>query len=233
MSALSSDQPVTELPRERLLALGADALSDRELLAILLRTGIKGKPVLAMAGELLASFNGCLLSLCAASVDELRCVPGLGKTKSLELYAAFALARRLARRRLATRPRMNNPQLIADFMREIFLTSQQEEFRVLLLDPHLCVIREELITLGLADRSLVHAREVFRCAIREACTSIVLCHNHPSGDPTPSQQDIEVTKKLSEAGSIIGIAVLDHIIVGGKVKGTCDYFSFREHAMMP
>ncbi|MDD4097475.1 MAG: DNA repair protein RadC [Lentisphaeria bacterium] len=223
----------SELPRERLQSLGADALSDRELVAILLRTGIKGKPVLKMAAELLAAFNGSLLGLCAASVEELRRFPGLGKTKSLELYAAFALARRLARKRLETRPHMNNPQLIADFMREIFHSAQQEEFHVLLLDPHLRVIREELITLGLVDRSLVHAREVFRCAIKEACTSIVLCHNHPSGDPMPSPQDIEVTRKMTEAGAIIGISVLDHIIVSGKVGNGHDYFSFREQSLMP
>ncbi|HQL88330.1 MAG: DNA repair protein RadC [Lentisphaerae bacterium] len=233
MTSTFSDSHVPERPRERLQELGADALSDRELIAILLRTGIKGKPVLQMAGELLAAFNGSLLELSAASIEELRRFPGLGKTKSLELFASFALARRLARKRLESRPHMNNPQLIADFMREIFVSERQEEFHVLLLDPHLRVIREELITLGLVDRSLVHAREVFRCAIKEACTSIVLCHNHPSGDPMPSPQDIEVTKKLTEAGAIIGISVLDHIIVSGKVGGSHDYFSFREQSLMP
>ena len=213
---------------------GADALSDTELLAVLLRTGTKGSPVLEMAGKLLSAFNGSLLRLGEASLAELCKIQGMGRTKSLELCAAFSLARRMSLQRLATRPDMRNPQLIANYMKNILGNTAQEEFHVLMLDPQMRLIRAERITIGLADRSLVHAREVFRNAIRESCTSIILCHNHPSGHVRPSQNDIEITKNLSEAGEIIGIRVIDHLIVGSRVKTDGEeYYSFLERGIMP
>lgn len=222
------------MPREKLLQFGAEALSDAELLAVLLRTGTKGSPVLDMAAELLSKFNGSLLCLCEASLPELCGIQGMGRTKSLELCAAFALAKRMALQRLATRPDMRNPQLIANHMKNIFGNTAQEEFHVLMLDTQMRLIRAERITIGLADRSLVHAREVFRNAIREASTSIILCHNHPSGHVRPSKNDIDITKTLVDAGEIIGIRVIDHIIVGSRVKTDGEeYYSFLEKGIMP
>ena len=222
------------LPRERLLQFGADALSDAELLAVLLRTGTKGVPVVEMAQKILERFNGNILGLCGASISELCEIPGMGVAKSLELGAAIALARRLANRRMAMRPEMKSPAAIANYMRELLWDTTQEAFYVLLLDCKMCLIRSERVTVGLVDRSLVHAREVFRNAIRESCSSIIICHNHPSGDVTPSANDIKVTKMLFDAGEIIGITLVDHIIISSNVTGReSNYFSFREHQFMP
>lgn len=224
----------TLLPRERLLKFGPDALSDAELLAVLLRTGTKGTPVQKMANGVLERFHGSLQELCEASIGELCEVSGMGEAKSLELCAAFALARRLARQRMVLRPDMSSPKLTAMYMRDIIQDSRQEGFHALLVDSKLQLIRHELVSLGLVDRSLVHAREVFRCAIREAASGIILCHNHPSGHVIPSGKDIEVTKNLCQAGEIIGIKILDHLIVGGNVDGTeGEYFSFAEKGLMP
>lgn len=222
------------MPREKLSRLGADALTDSELLAILLRTGVKGHSVTEVASSLLNTFNGSLQQLCQASLKELCQVQGMGLTKSLELCAAFALAKRMSLQRLAQRPEMRNPQLISNYMRDIFSNTTQEEFHVLMLDAQMRLIRAERITIGLADRSLVHAREVFRNAIRESCSSIILCHNHPSGHVRPSKCDIEVTNTLAKAGEIIGIRVIDHIIVGNRInEGAANYYSFLEQGRMP
>ena len=129
---------------------------------------------------------------------------------------------------------MNSPQLIADYMNGLLLGTNQENFYVLLLDCKMCLMRSEQVTIGLVDKSLVHAREVFRNAIREACSTIIICHNHPSGDVVPSANDIRITKTLCDAGEIIGITVLDHIIVGKRISGReNNYFSFRENQIMP
>ena len=222
------------MPRERLLQLGPEALSDAELLAVLLRTGTHGVPVVEMAQRLLQRFNGNLLGLCEATIGEFCEIPGMGLAKALELYAALALVKRLMNHRLAFRPKMNSPQVIADYMNGLLLNASQEYFFVLLLDSKMCLIRSEQVTIGLVDKSLVHAREVFRNAIREACSTIILCHNHPSGDVVPSANDIRITKTLCEAGEIIGINVLDHIIVGKRIDGRDNnYFSFRESQIMP
>ena len=216
------------------MQFGAEALSDAELLAVLLRTGTKGTPVVEMAKHLLERFNGNVLTLCDATVNELCEIPGMGLAKSLELEAAFALSKRLARHRMALRPEMKSPQAIADYMQGLMPEAPQECFYVLLLDTKLCLMRSEQVTIGLVDRSLVHAREVYRNAIREACSSIIICHNHPSGDVTPSANDIKVTKMLFDAGEIIGITLVDHIIISSNVTGReSNYFSFREHQFMP
>lgn len=223
-----------EKPREKLMHSGAEALSDAELLAVILKSGVKGMPVMEMAKQILQRFNGNLLGVCDATVNELCEIPGMGQAKSLELCAAFALVKRLAQRRLAERPDTRSPIKIAQYMQAIFNGSRQEEFHVLLLDTQLRLIRNERVSMGLVDRSLVHAREVFRCAIREACTSIILCHNHPSGNLKPSKCDIDITKSLVEAGNIIGIKVVDHIIVGSIPQNNgMAYFSFMENGIMP
>ena len=227
-------QDVKLLPRERLLQFGPEALSDVELLAVLLRTGTHGVPVLEMAQRLLQRFNGNLLGLCDATIGEFCEIPGMGPAKALELYAALSLVKRLMSRQLAFRPKMNSPQVIADYMNGLLLGTNQENFYVLLLDCKMCLIRSEQVTIGLVDKSLVHAREVFRNAIRESCSTIILCHNHPSGDVIPSANDIRITKTLCEAGEIIGITVMDHIIVGKRISGRENtYFSFRESRIMP
>lgn len=220
-------------PREHFLAAGAEALSDKELLAILLRTGTEGTPVLEMASEILARHDGNLLAVSCMTVDELCTIKGMGKTKSIGLCAAFALARRLVTLHLTELPKLSHPELIAEYMREHLHSPEQEEFHAFLLDSRLCLIKDARITIGLVDRSLVHAREVFREAIREACSYVILAHNHPSGDVTPSPEDITTTANLILAGEVIGIHIIDHIIVASAPqKNAPGFFSFKNNNLL-
>lgn len=223
-----SELPDTERPRERMRALGPAALSNTELLALLLRHGTRGKSALEMSAELLRKFDGSLYRLANAPADSLSEISGIGGTKSMEMQAVFELARRLAREQLEKLPLCSNPLLIARYMATRFSHGGQEEFHVLLLDSKLQLIRDEIISLGLIDRCPIHPREVYRPAIREGCTSIAVCHNHPSGDPTPSPQDREATRQLDEAGKILGIRLTDHIIVGSGPDNDLRYYSFKQ-----
>lgn len=224
---LIADLPDTERPRERMRRMGADALSDRELLAILLRHGTKGKSALMVAAELLRAFDGSLKRLAKAELCEISKTPGIGQVKALELSAAFALGKRLALENCISQPQMTNPENVARYIREKLRQDEQEEFHALLLDTRMRLIRDELITVGLLDRSLVHAREVFRGAIKESCQSLIISHNHPSGDITPSKEDIRSTRMLQRAGQIIGITILDHVIVSSSLNDK-RFFSFRQ-----
>ncbi len=228
-----AEMPSHERPRERLRHHGAEALSDTELLAILLRTGQSGRSVLEVARDLLEKFGGDIGQIAVATVEELRQVVGIGTAKAVELRAAFAIARRLSARRAIERPRLESPSEVADLMREVLRGKRQEEFHVLLLDTKHRLLRNECVTVGLLDRSQVHAREVFRTAIRESCSRLVLVHNHPSGDPTPSAQDISCTRNLCAAGKIIGIEVLDHVVIGVQsISRTRDFLSLKEEGLM-
>ncbi len=226
---LIAELPQRERPRERLLHGGADVLSDTELLAIVLRTGARGRSVLDLARDLMAAFGGDIAALAAAPVADLQQIRGVGQAKAIEISAAFALAKRLSRSVARERPRLETPADVARLVRETLRGKKQEEFRVLLLDAKNYLVREECITVGLLDRSHVHAREVFRGAIRASCARVVLVHNHPSGDPTPSEKDIDCTRELVAAGKIVGIDVVDHVILGRRTPLRArDYVSFRE-----
>jgi DNA repair protein RadC len=230
---LIADLPSHERPRERLLAVGSEALGDAELLAILLRTGTRERSALDLARDVLARFEGDITRLAACAVTDLRAVRGIGRTKAVEVQAAFALARRLAAAVGRQRPRLQSPAEVATLLREAFRGRAQEEFHALLLDTRNDLLRDVLITVGLVDRTQVHAREVFRDAIRENCSRLILAHNHPSGDPTPSSQDIDCTKSLTAAGKVIGIEVLDHVVLGTRTAARPrDYVSFREAGLL-
>lgn len=225
--------PDHERPRERLVRHGADSLSDTELLAILLRAGPRGRSVLQLARDVLAAFDGDLGRLSASRLSELRRIRGIGLAKAVEVHAAFALSRRLATLPARTAPRLESPAQVAAVMREPFRAATQEEFHVLLLDTKHALISDEKVTVGLVDRSQVHPREVFRSAIRENCARVILTHNHPSGDPTPSAQDIACTRNLVESGKIIGIEVLDHVVIGRRTATRPnEYVSFREENLL-
>jgi len=225
--------PEDERPRERLSFYGAETMSDSELLAILLRTGKAGRSVIDVARDVLVTFEYNLKRISDASLSEIQQIPGIGKAKAVEIKAAFTLAKRLSNQNMVEVPRLESPEQVASLMREKFWDKKQEEFHVLLLDTKHGLIRDEVATVGLVDRSQVHAREVFRQAIRENCSRVILTHNHPSGDPTPSDQDVSCTKNLVSAGNIIGIEVLDHVIIGGKnVSRDRDYISLREEKLM-
>ncbi|PEC19515.1 DNA repair protein RadC [Bacillus cereus] len=202
-----------EQPRERLLLEGAGSLSNRELLAVLLRTGSKEETVLKLSDKILHHFDG-LRMLKDATLEELISIHGVGIAKASQLMAAFELGRRMVRLEYQNRYSIRSPEDCARYMMEEMRFLQQEHFVCLYLNTKNQVIHRQTIFIGSLNTSIVHLREVFKEAFRRAAASIICLHNHPSGDPTPSREDIEVTKRLVECGRIIGIEVLDHIIIG-------------------
>lgn len=231
---LISELPAGERPRERMMRLGVSALSERELLAVLLRNGAPGESALSLADTLLQAYSHDLLRLSQATAAELCGIRGMGLAKAASLSAGLELARRLKEAVLPDLNCLSSPALAAEFMRSRFKQFEQEEFHVIMLNSRNQVIDETLVTLGLLDRSLVHAREVFRPALRCACARIMVCHSHPSGDPRPSQADHQLTEMLLLSGKIIGIALLDHIVLGTPSGDPAHlgYYSFAEHDLM-
>jgi DNA repair protein RadC len=222
------DLPASERPRERLAEKGADALTDAELIAILLRTGMKGLSAVQIAQQLIGRFH-TLTALEHASLDELRVTKGIGRDKAIALKAAFTLARRMAKELQGDSPVLDNPASIADYLREEVRGYDVEHFHALLLNTRRRLIRVEKISKGLVDTILVHPREVFRSAIAANASALVLVHNHPSGDATPSEADIRVTRDLIRAGQLLKIEVLDHVILGRRATADGkDYVSLRE-----
>jgi DNA repair protein RadC len=215
--------PAPERPRERLQADGAGALASRELLAILIGSGREGVSAVDVAGDLLQSAGGSLRRLAAASTAELAAVDGIGPAVAARVSAALELGRRLAREGPLERTRIRGPRDVYERCAPTLRDQPQEEFRVLLVNTQHAVLRELVVTRGTLDMSVVHPREVFRAAITESAAAVILVHNHPSGDPTPSSEDRAVTQQLAEAGRLLGIAVLDHVVIG---DGT--YVSFVE-----
>ena len=222
------DQPLSERPRERLLLQGPDALSHAELIAILLRTGLKGANVLEIAQQMLQKFQS-LQALAKASTDDLQQFKGVGPDKAVTLVAAFTLARKMAEELRHEAPLLDTPERVADLLREENRLFQVEQFQALLLNTRRRLLRVEQISHGTQDTILVHPREVFKMAIAAGAAAIILAHNHPSGDPSPSEADIKVTRDLIRAGQLLKIDVLDHVIIGRKTKERDkDYVSLRE-----
>jgi DNA repair protein RadC len=222
------DQPASERPRERLAERGADALNHAELIAILLRTGLKGTNVVAVGQQLLQKF-GTLNALAGASLDDLRSIKGIGRDKAVTLMAAFALAKRMAAEIRGEAPLLDTPERVADLLREDVRHAQKEQFIVLHLNPRRRLVKQETLSQGTLDTILVHARDVFRSAIVANAAAIVLVHNHPSGDPAPSEADIKVTRDLIRAGQLLKIELLDHVILGRATQERPkDWASLRE-----
>lgn len=218
---------VTDRPRERLEMSGSAALSDAELIALVLRTGGRGNDALAVASELLNRHGG-LRRVSQANGAELARSRGIGPAKSASILAALEIGRRLERRKLVAGTAMRGPADIFRHFEPELRDLRQERFAVVLLDARHRVMRSEVVSQGTLTASLVHPREVFRPALRDAAAALVLVHNHPSGDPTPSREDREVTIRLSRAGEILGIRVLDHVILGER-----GYCSLREEGILP
>lgn len=222
------DQPESERPRERLAALGADALSHAELIAILLRTGLKGANAVEVGKQLLARFGG-LQQLALASPTDLQKVRGIGRDKAVTLVAAFALARKMAAEIQYESPVLDHPEAIVSLLRADNLSRPVEMLQVLLLNTRRRLLRVEEVASGTLDSILVHPREVFRSAIAANASALILVHNHPSGDPTPSENDIRATRDLIRAGQLLKIEVLDHIILGrASAERARDYCSLRQ-----
>ncbi len=207
------------LPRERLDRLGPSALSDEELLALFLRTGMHGRNVLQVAGDVLRAYDGNLRRLSQESAAELERIGGIGRVRALELTAIFEFARRVMMFSQEVQPVLAKPEEIVRFLRGFILQEPTENFYVLPLDKklRLCsrVQRQNLrVSKGTADASLVHPRDVFREAVRVDASYVVVAHNHPSGDPTPSPQDKRITADLIAAGRVLRIPLLDHLVLG-------------------
>lgn len=205
--------PADERPRERLARAGEGALSTAELLAIILRTGVGGENVLALASRLLARYNG-LPGLARASFAELQAEKGLGTAKTAQLKAALELGRRMLLASPEDRFVVRSPADVAQLLIAEMAHLEQEHFRVLYLDTRNRLLGSDTLYVGSLNTSHIRVCEVFREAVKRNCAAIMVAHNHPSGDPTPSPEDVEVTRQLVAAGEILGIEVVDHLIVG-------------------
>ena len=220
------DLPADERPRERLSHYGASILSNAELLAIILRTGLPSESVLSLSTRLLAEFRG-LPGLARASFAELRRFRGLGDAKAAELKAALELGRRLLTLPEVDRPAISGPEDVANLVLADMAFFNQEHFRVMLLNTRNRVLSTEELYVGNVGSAVIRPSEVFREAISANAPSVIVVHNHPSGDPTPSTDDVQVTKTLAEAGKLLDIALLDHVVVAER-----GWVSLKERGLM-
>jgi len=217
--------PASEQPREKLQANGVESLSDPELLAILLRTGLQGESVVALSLRLLRRFEG-LTGLGKASFDELLGTKGLGPAKCCDILAAIELGKRFLSRMPDERPPIKSPRDVAEFLRPVMVPLDHEELHVVLLNTKNRVHSRHVVYKGSVNTAVLRVGEVFREAVRATCTSIIVAHNHPSGDPTPSPEDVAVTRQMVEAGKLLDISLLDHLVFGHG-----DFVSLRERKL--
>ena len=224
MTVMVRDLPMEDRPREKLIDRGAAALSDTELLAILLRTGTSSVSVLHLAEEVLAKYRDKgLVAIMNMSPQEIATVHGVGLAKAATIVAAVELGRRLSTRAAQKTEKIEGPEDAARYMMPMLRYEQKEHFLVMLLDVRNRVIATSTISVGGLTSSIAHPREVFREAIRHSAAALILVHNHPSGDPSPSREDIQLTRQMMKAGEVMGIPVLDHIILAND-----DFLSIKE-----
>lgn len=220
------DLPLAERPRERLQKYGAEVLSTPELLAILLRTGTSKMNVLELAHQLLSAFGG-LRNLIKADMEDLKKIKGMGNCKAAEVKAAIELGKRIGSLDREERAVIRMPKDAAELIMQDMRYLDREHFRAILLNVKNQILDVVTISIGTVNSSLVHPRELFKDAIRTSSSGVILVHNHPSGDPSPSRQDKDLTTRLIEAGKVLGIEILDHIIIGDN-----RYVSFKETGLM-
>ncbi|WP_143083211.1 RadC family protein [Alteribacillus iranensis] len=220
------DMPVSERPREKMAKEGPERLSNQELLAILLRTGTRSESVLQLAQRVLYHFDGIRL-LQSATLEELKGIKGIGQAKAIELQAALELCKRIYTFQEESRYVVRSPEDVADYVMDDMRFLTQEHFVVLCLNTKNEIIHRHTLFIGSLNSSIVHPRELFKEALRRSAASVICLHNHPSGDPTPSQEDIDVTKRLTECGKILGVDVLDHVIIGDR-----KFLSLKEKGYM-
>lgn len=219
--------PEYERPREKMCREGSRALSNGELIALLLSSGTRNKTAVQLAEEILALDPGGIVYLTECSLEELLSIDGVGRAKACQLLAAVELGRRIATSPRSTRQRVASTKDVANIFMERMRYYKKEFFNVLLINAKGDIIGEETVTIGDISSSIVHPRESFASAIKRGAAAVIFVHNHPSGDPEPSKEDIAVTKRLCRAGEILGIRVLDHVIIGdGK------YRSFKESELI-
>lgn len=223
---LIKELPLNERPRERLIHYGREALSVQELIAIILRTGSRDQSVIALAQNL---FRQCesIRALNQLTYKELTGIKGVGPAKAVQLMAALELGKRLIEEPYKDTIQLMRPEMVYDYMKVEVEMETQEKFYALYLDTKACLIKKHLLFVGSLSSSLVHPRELFKHAVRLSAASIIIVHNHPSGDPEPSRSDKSITKTMMESGKLMDIEVMDHIIIG---KGR--FYSFKAHKVM-
>lgn len=224
------EMPQEERPREKLAAHGAAVLTDPELIAILLRTGVVGANAVEVGRELLKRY-GSLAGLSRCTVDELAKIRGVGFAKAVQLVAAFGLGQRLARETLS-KQKIDSPELANELVGAEMRRLHKESLRVILLDTRYHLIRIEEVSIGSVNESIAHPRDVFRPALVSSAYAMIVVHNHPSGDPSPSQTDHSLTRRLAEAAELLQIKLLDHIIIGAPSEQGAGYFSFKEAGVL-
>jgi DNA repair protein RadC len=220
------EMPEEERPRERLARLGAIALRDAELLAVLFRTGTREEGAIALAERVINHF-GNLRALSHASIEQLTQVKGVGRVKAIEIKAAVELGIRLANEKDEQRPKIRSAEDVANLLMARFKQCETEEFKALLLNTKNEVLKVVKVATGGLDAALAMPRDVFRQAVRDAASAVIVCHNHPSGDPEPSREDIRITERLRDAAEIIGLRFLDHIVFGDN-----RWVSFQERGLL-
>lgn len=223
------DQPIDERPYEKFMTYGVNALTDIELLAILLRTGTKSHNVTELSRIVLSCYKGepSLISLYQLSLEELKNIKGIGKIKAIQILSLVELSKRLNKQRYMPYLKVDSPDKVSNYFMEELRHKREEHFKIILLDAKCRMLSAEDVSKGSLTASIVHPREVYKVAIQKSAYSVIAMHNHPSGDPTPSQEDIRITSRLKEVGEIVGIPLLDHIIIG---DGT--YFSLKQESYL-
>ena len=229
MSGGIKEWPEDERPREKMLKQGVGSLTNAELLALIIRTGDTAtkKSAIDLGREIISHFSDNLRELGGADLAEICSIKGMGPAKATGIKAAFTLASRFQTRKLEHLDRFTSPRQVFDYFHHEFRDSRKEYFLILLLDGKNRIIRRVQVSEGSLNQSIVHPREVFIPAVKESAAAIILVHNHPTGDPAPSSEDIAITRRLREAGDIMGIKILDHIIIGDG-----EFVSFVERGLL-
>jgi DNA repair protein RadC len=221
-----TDLPKNERPREKLLRYGAESLSNGELLAIILRTGSKSENILNLSNRILCQCGG-INGLLSTNIEKLQDLKGIGEAKATQLIALSELSRRFKSFKSGEEIKITRPQSVAEYIMEDMRYLKKEYLKIVMLNTKNIVIRVVDVSVGSLNSSIVHPREVFIEAIRCSSASIIICHNHPSGDPTPSKEDINITGRLKECGKLLGIELLDHLIIGDGI-----YVSLKEKGVL-
>lgn len=222
-SVMIKDMPFSERPYEKLEQYGSSALSDSELLAIIIKTGTKSERATDIALRVLGNKSIGISNLHHMSLKDLRAIKGIGRVKAIQLKAVAEISSRLSRAKNMTMLNINSPSSVASIYMESMRYLEREHMKIVLLDTKNNIIDDFTLSVGTVNASLLHPREVFLYALKYGAVNILLLHNHPSGNPEPSPEDIQVTKRISEAGQVIGITLIDHIIIGNG-----DYSSLKE-----
>ncbi|MDX9917993.1 MAG: DNA repair protein RadC [Gudongella sp.] len=221
------DLPESERPREKLYSRGVESLSNEELLAIIIRTGTGSESAIEVSRRVIGMDKRGIKHLTDASIEDLKKIKGIGNSKAAQILAALELGKRIKQVGYNDKVKVTSPNVVADLMMDEMMHLQKEHFDIVILDTKNQIISVENISKGTLNASIVHPRDVFKAAIRNNGNSVILVHNHPSGDTTPSSEDINITKRLVDGGSIMGIKVLDHIIIGSNT-----YLSMKEKNLM-